>query len=99
MLTLIAEDFIEPKDIDKVLPLYRELIEKTREEKGCLSYDLHHDLKEPGHFVFIEEWVDEAAVDFHVETPHFKRLVPLIDAYQIKNNRYTRLAHIDEVFK
>lgn len=30
MLTLIAEDFIQPEAIEKVLPLYKELIEETR---------------------------------------------------------------------
>ena len=56
MLKLIAEDFIQIDKVDIVLPLYKELIEKTKLEKGCIAYDLYHDVKNKGHFVFIEEW-------------------------------------------
>ena len=58
MLKLIAEDFIQIDKIEIVLPLYKELIEKTKLEQGCIAYDLFHDLKNKGHFVFIEEWQD-----------------------------------------
>lgn len=84
MLKVIAQDFIKPEHIDRVLPLYRELVEKTRQEPRCFSYELCVDQKDPGHFVFIEEWPDRAALDAHCQTEHFRRLVPQIDQYQSK---------------
>ena len=54
MLKVIAQDFIRPEHIATVLPLYRELVEKTRQEPLCLSYELFVDQKDPGHFTFIE---------------------------------------------
>lgn len=50
MLKVIAEDFIHPEAVEIVLPLYRELVEKTRQEDLCISYDLFIDQKDPGHF-------------------------------------------------
>jgi quinol monooxygenase YgiN len=82
MLKVIARDFIKPEFIDVVLPLYAELVEKTRQEPLCICYDLFIDQKDPGHFVFIEEWPDRAALDTHCRTEHFRRLVPLINTYQ-----------------
>lgn len=82
MLKVIAQDFIKPEDIEIVLPLYRELVEKTRQEPLCIAYDLFEDRKDPGHFIFIEEWPDRAALDTHCRTEHFTRLVPLINAHQ-----------------
>ncbi|ABR91796.1 Uncharacterized conserved protein [Janthinobacterium sp. Marseille] len=82
MLKVIAQDFIRPEFIATVRPLYEELIEKTRLEKDCISYNLYIDQKDPGHFVFIEEWPDRQALDVHCQTEHFRRLVPLIDSYQ-----------------
>jgi quinol monooxygenase YgiN len=82
MLKVIAQDFIKPEHIEDVMPLYRELVEKTKKEPLCVSYDLHINQKDPGHFVFIEEWPDRAALDAHCNTEPFKRLVPLIDQYQ-----------------
>lgn len=82
MLKVIAQDFIRHEFIETVRPLYQELIEKTRQEKDCISYNLFIDQKDPGHFVFIEEWPDRQALDAHCQTEHFQRLVPLIDSFQ-----------------
>ena len=54
MLKVIAEDFIKPEAVETVLPLYRELVDKTRQEDLCISYDL-----------FIDQKVD----GFYAETP------------------------------
>ncbi|USV58948.1 putative quinol monooxygenase [Aeromonas encheleia] len=82
MLRVIAQDFIKPDRIEAVMPLYRELVEKTRAETLCISYELCVDQKDPGHFVFLEAWPDRAALDAHCATEHFRRLVPLIDRHQ-----------------
>lgn len=82
MLKVIAQDFIKPQHLDKVIPLYQELVEKTRQEPLCVSYDLYIDEKDPGHFIFIEEWPDRAALDLHCQTEHFQRLVTQINQYQ-----------------
>ncbi|MCK9505904.1 MAG: antibiotic biosynthesis monooxygenase [Porticoccaceae bacterium] len=88
MLKVIAQDFISADCIEEVMPLYRELVERTREEERCIAYDLFIDQKDPGHFIFIEEWPDRAALQTHCETEHFKRLVPLIDRHQRKEGTY-----------
>lgn len=61
MLKVIAEDFIHPEHIETVMPWYRELVEKTRQEPLCISYELCIDQQDPGHFIFIESWPDRAA--------------------------------------
>ncbi len=84
MLKVIAEDFIKPEHLETVRPWYAELVEKTRQEPLCIAYDLYVDHKDPGHFVFIEQWPDHAALDAHCQSEHFRRLVPLINAHQSK---------------
>lgn len=88
MLKVIAQDFIKPASIHIVMPLYRELVDLTRREPLCIAYDLFVDQKDPGHFVFIEEWPDRAALDAHCATEHFRRLVPMIDAHQRQPGTY-----------
>lgn len=88
MLKVIAEDFINPEDIESVLPLYRELVAATKQEPLCIAYDLFIDEKDPGHFIFIEEWPDRAALDAHCASEHFTRLVPLIDRHKRKDAQY-----------
>jgi quinol monooxygenase YgiN len=84
LLKVIAEDFIKPEAIAIVRPLYRELVEMTRREELCIAYDLFVDQKDPGHFIFIEQWPDRAALDDHCATSHFRHLVPLINAHRRK---------------
>jgi quinol monooxygenase YgiN len=88
MLKVIAEDFIKPEHIATVLPLYRELVAATKQEPLCIAYDLYIDEKDPGHFIFIEEWPDHAALDTHCASEHFRRLVPLIDLHKREDAKY-----------
>lgn len=88
MLKVIAEDFIKPDRIGIVTPLYAELVEKTRQEPLWIAYDLFVDQKDAGHFVFIEEWPDRAALDAHCRSEHFRRLVPLINQHQRREGTF-----------
>jgi len=81
MLKVIAEDFIKPEHVETVRPLYAELVRLTRQEPLCRAYDLFH-------FIFIEEWPDQAALDVHCASEHFRRPVPQIDAHQIRPGTY-----------
>ncbi|EPL06382.1 putative quinol monooxygenase [Pseudomonas sp. CF161] len=87
MLKVIAEDFILPEHLDTVRPWYAELVEKTRQELLCIAYELFVDQKDPGHFIFIELWPDQAALDTHCRTEHFTRLVPQINQFQARDCR------------
>jgi quinol monooxygenase YgiN len=80
MVRIIAKNFIKPDSIEKAKPLFRELVAASRKDAGCLEYRLHYDDKEPGLFVFVEEWADQGAVDKHNNAEHFKRIVPQIGA-------------------
>lgn len=88
LLKVIAQDFIKPECINQVMPLYRELVDKTRQEARCIAYDLFIDQKDRGHFIFIEQWPDRAALDAHCQTAHFRRRVPLIDQHQRQEGTY-----------
>ena len=52
------------------------------QEPLCHAYELCINQKDPGHFIFIEQWPDRVALDTHCKTEHFRRLVPQIDSYQ-----------------
>lgn len=91
MLKVIAQDFIRTESVAAVMPLYRELVALTRQEALNISYDLFIDQEDPGHFIFVEEWPDRAALDLHCKSEHFQRLVPLIDAHQRSADTYIQM--------
>jgi quinol monooxygenase YgiN len=51
------------------------LVEPTRKEAGCLAYELHVDPENHAKLMFYEKFADQAAVDFHVSTPYFKKFL------------------------
>ena len=48
-----------------------DMVAPSRNEPGCLCYNLHVAKEDAGLFIFYEQWASQAAFDFHVETPHF----------------------------
>ena len=46
------------------------LIAPTRSEEGCINYDLHHSLDNPGTFMFHENWRSKQDLDEHLAKPY-----------------------------
>jgi autoinducer 2-degrading protein len=45
------------------------------DEPACLVYRASRSVEEPDVFVLYEEYVDQAALEAHRETPHFRELI------------------------
>jgi len=58
----------------KVEEILRGMVPSVQNEKGTLKYILHRSRKDPTEFLFYEEYVDQAALDFHGGTSYFKDL-------------------------
>ncbi len=48
------------------------LVPLTRQEDGCINYDLHRAVGNPAKFVFYENWADKQALDSHAGMSHLK---------------------------
>lgn len=57
------------------------VIEATRREAGCLSYDLTNTVTAPNEFIFVERWASREALAAHFETPHLLHWRKLCDDY------------------
>ena len=74
VLSLIAEMKAHPGKEAELEALLRGVVEPTRAEAGCLNYDLHAAIEEPGRFVFYENWRTRAHWDAHNASAHIARL-------------------------
>ena len=83
MIKIVAKSVIKDEKREGYLQLTKELIEKSRQEEGCISYGLFQDIKDNSIFTFIEEWKDQNAIDLHNKTEHFTRIVPLLANFRI----------------
>jgi quinol monooxygenase YgiN len=51
------------------------LLDPTRKEDGCVRYDLHRSLDDPGVFVFYEIWKSRQDLDQHLAMPYLQNLL------------------------
>jgi len=74
-----AQVFIKPDKVDAFLAATQSLIEKSRAEEGCIIYTLYQDPQDKTRFMFFEVWKNQAAVDYHFSTEHFKQFGATLD--------------------
>ena len=67
---VVAVITAKPGSEDAVRAGLQDLVGPTRDEDGCLSYDLSESSAAPGTFVTVEEWKDPSDLDAHMQTEH-----------------------------
>jgi quinol monooxygenase YgiN len=69
---VVARVVARPGKEDELRTLLRGLIEPTRREPGCVTYELLQNTVDPTDFTFVEEWCSEAELDAHLQSPHLQ---------------------------
>jgi quinol monooxygenase YgiN len=72
MFTITAKLTARQGKEKQVVEAITELTKTTREEKGCITYIPHVVANNPAEIIIFEQYVDEAALQFHAQSPHFK---------------------------
>ena len=86
MIKVVANETLKEGTKDKVLNLLDEMIEKTRQEDGCIAYELYEDINKPNTLAFIEEWESMDKLKAHFESEHFKRIIPQVAEYKAQDD-------------
>ncbi len=71
-LTIIANITAKDDSIALVKAELEKLIPPTRDEEGCLGYNLFQDNENPAHFMFHESWATRELWQIHMENQHLK---------------------------
>ena len=66
-LTVVAEITAKPGSIEEVKAELQKLIDPTREENGCINYELHQSIENAATFIFHESWTSEEHLNVHLE--------------------------------
>jgi len=69
-LNVVATIPVKAEHVETIRGALCELAAATRQEPGCVAYDLFESAAAPGVFVTVERWTDQAALDAHMQTPH-----------------------------
>ena len=68
-LTVVAQIKAKPGKEVAVRQELLSLLGPSRKDAGCLNYDLHQALDNPGLFLFHENWTSKAHLDQHLQKP------------------------------
>lgn len=77
-IKIVAELEVKPEIREELMPVLKELVEKSRAEEANISYDLTESLEKPGHFFVIEHWASAEGIEKHGATPHFQAFVTAV---------------------
>ena len=94
-VTVVAEITAKPGCEEELKALLLSVVEPTRKEEGCIQYDLHQNSKEPGKFVFYENWATGEALAKHAQSEHLKAMgakAATLVGGPSKVEMYTRIA-------
>lgn len=69
-LTVIARIRAKSGMVRRVRDALRNLVAPTRQEIGCLNYDLHQSADDPTQFLFYENWTSGKELEIHSRSPH-----------------------------
>lgn len=80
--------------IDELRAILLKLAASSRQEDGCLDYEVLQNTADPCDFTLVEAWTTEAALDTHLTTAHvqeaFSKGIPLL-AQEPDNRRYSSI--------
>ena len=69
-LHVVATIPIDPARTAEAGPALAQLAAASRDEEGCLRYEVFASTTVPGTFVTVEEWREQADMDHHMTQPH-----------------------------
>lgn len=95
MIVLIAKSVLQEGKQQAFIETAEKLVKATRAEAGCVSYELVQDMAEERVFYFVEKYKDEAAVEAHRASDHFRTYVPMLGELREGPSEVTSCVTID----
>ena len=77
MLTNLAFFRAKPGQTKSLGKALTDLVNPTRQEAGCISYDLHQSLQDSDSWFVYENWRSSTDLDAHMQTAHIKAFLDL----------------------
>ncbi len=70
MIHILARITVKPDAASAARTVLMQLVEQSRQEPGCVSYELYQQHAAPHVFQTVERWLDQESADGHMKTPH-----------------------------
>jgi len=71
VIIALGDVYAQIPRLAEVRELMRATQARVREQPGCVSYAFAESLEEPGHFMLVQQWRDQEALDEHYRSQAF----------------------------
>lgn len=78
-IVLIARLKVKPDMIEKAKAAALAIVQLSRNEVGCVNYDIHQSIEDETVFLWHETWINKAAVEQHFATPFFQEFFKVVE--------------------
>ncbi len=78
-IRIVARVIAHPDQVEAVKSVLIELIEPTRQEEGCIVYELLQNQQDPTDFTFVEEWASNTLLEAHLGSAHIAKAVSQLE--------------------
>lgn len=72
---VVARLIAFPNKVEEVKAFLLGLLQPTRQEAGCIKYELLQNQSDPTDFTFVEEWESHSALDAHLASDHIQAAI------------------------
>ena len=85
-----------PHETGTLLELLTKVAAATRQESGCVSYELLEDVQDPTDFTIIAEFEDQVAYEEHISQPYLQDMLVELPSLTTGEIESRALKAIDE---
>ena len=89
MIIVLGSIVARPDTLSHALQLSQAHVVRSRAEPGCLSHAVHQDTEQAQRLVFVETWVDQAALAAHFRVPESRAFVKALSTLVSEPPRIT----------
>ena len=82
-LRVIARLVATPDKVAELKSLLLSIIEPTRQEAGCIKYELLQNQADPTDFTFVEEWESATLLELHLGSTHIQAAVQQLEGLAV----------------
>lgn len=93
-LTVIAKIVARQDCVEDVKAELLRMVAPTRQEDGCIRYDLHQDNLDQAVFIFYETWKNADCLEKHIATDHYKAYLAAV-ADMVKEKAVHKMTRIE----
>ena len=84
MITVIAKQIVKEGMVEQFKESVKPLIAETREEAGCIKYELAQDVNDKKVLAMVEAWESMEHLQAHMQSKHFLAAMPKLAGFMEK---------------